>query len=157
MNDLPVSEVILDELSRVNRKMKALFDARVKESGLTFSRASALFVLSRNDTLNQRELAEELDIETPTLVRLLDGMEKQGFIERRPVDGDRRAKRIVMTEKGLEAASAVNRLAHDLRGDFLRGLDEAEMRRMLRALEIVGANISRSCKDWCGGSADRTA
>ena len=145
MNDLPVSEVILDELSRVNRKMKALFDARVKESGLTFSRASALFVLSRNDTLNQRELAEELDIETPTLVRLLDGMEKQGFIERRPVDGDRRAKRIVMTEKGLEAASAVNRLAHDLRGDFLRGLDEAEMRRMLRALEIVGANISRSC------------
>ena len=140
MNDLPVSEVILDELSRVNRKMKALFDARVKESGLTFSRASALFVLSRNDTLNQRELAE-----------------KQGFIERRPVDGDRRAKRIVMTEKGLEAASAVNRLAHDLRGDFLRGLDEAEMRRMLRALEIVGANISRSCKDWCGGSTDRTA
>ena len=157
MNDLPVSEVILDELSRVNRKMKALFDARVKESGLTFSRASALFVLSRNDTLNQRELAEELDIETPTLVRLLDGREKQGFIERRPVDGDRRAKRIVMTEKGLEAASAVNRLAHDLRGDFLRGLDEAEMRRMLRALEIVGANISRSCKDWCGGSTDRTA
>ena len=157
MNDLPVSEVILDELSRVNRKMKALFDARVKESGLTFSRASALFVLSRNDTLNQRELAEELDIETPTLVRLLDGMEKQGFIERRPVDGDRRAKRIVMTEKGLEAASAVNRLAHDLRGDFLRGLDEAEMRRMLRALEIVGAKISRSCKDWCGGSTDRTA
>ena len=157
MNDLPVSEVILDELSRVNRKMKALFDARVKESGLTFSRASALFVLSRNDTLNQRELAEELDIETPTLVRLLDGMEKQGFIERRPVDGDRRAKRIVMTEKGLEAASAVNRLAHDLRGDFLRGLDEAEMRRMLRALEIVGANISRICKDWCGGSTDRTA
>ena len=158
MTDIPASELILDELSRVNRKMRALFDARVKETGLTLSRARALFVLSRNDSLNQRELAEELDIETPTLVRLLDGMEKQGFIERRPVKGDRRAKRIVMTSKGLEAASVVNRLAYDLRDDFLHGLDEVEMRRMLQVLQIVTANVSRSCKAWCETAAvDRRA
>jgi MarR family transcriptional regulator for hemolysin len=104
MNTTDPRERLLDDLSRVQRKMRALFDARVKERGLTLPRARALLILGRGAELNQRELAEELDIETPTLVRLLDGMEKQGFIERRSVEGDRRAKQIAMTPRGAKVA-----------------------------------------------------
>ena len=46
-----------------------LFDARVHEQGLTLARARTLLAIAKGDTANQKELAEELEIETATLVR----------------------------------------------------------------------------------------
>ncbi|NVP54327.1 MarR family winged helix-turn-helix transcriptional regulator [Mycoplana rhizolycopersici] len=141
------NDVILEELSRAGRKMRALFDARVKERGLTLSRARTLLILSKRQGLTQRELAEELDIETPTLVRLLDGMEKQAFIERRNVDGDRRAKQIVMTAGGEIVALEIQELAHELRRDLLKGVSDEDMATTLRVLRNISACASTSCRE----------
>lgn len=140
-------ERLLDDLSRVQRKMRALFDARVKERGLTLPRARALMILGRGSQLNQRELADELDIETPTLVRLLDGMEKQGFIERQSVEGDRRAKQIVMTPHGARMAGEVLDLARSLRADVLADISIADMTATVKVFAAMSDNIARSCRD----------
>ncbi|UPA25486.1 MarR family winged helix-turn-helix transcriptional regulator [Shinella oryzae] len=140
-------ERLLDDLSRVQRKMRALFDARVKERGLTLPRARALMILGRGSQLNQRELADELDIETPTLVRLLDGMEKQGFIERQSVEGDRRAKQIVMTTHGARMAGEVLDLARSLRADVLADISTADMTATVKVFAAMSDNIARSCRD----------
>ena len=108
--------LFVDELSKVSRKLRTLFDARVKELGLTHARARTLMLLDRLEVLNQKELAEELDIETPTMVRLLDGLESQGFIERRAAAGDRRAKQIHITAIGGALAKKVNELAQKSAG-----------------------------------------
>jgi len=140
-------ERVLDDLSRVQRKMRALFDARVKERGLTLPRARALLILGRGVSLNQRELADELDIETPTLVRLLDGMEKQGFIERHSVEGDRRAKQIVMTAHGAAVAEEVLELARTLRADVLKSISAQEMSTTVKVLASMADNIAKSCRE----------
>ncbi len=140
-------ERLLDDLSRVQRKMRALFDARVKERGLTLPRARALMILGRGSQLNQRELADELDIETPTLVRLLDGMEKQGFIARQSVEGDRRAKQIVMTPHGARMAGEVLDLARSLRADVLADISTADMTATVRVFSTMSENIARSCRE----------
>lgn len=140
-------ERILDDLSRVQRKMRALFDARVKERGLTLPRARALLILGRGVSLNQRELADELDIETPTLVRLLDGMEKQGFIERQSVEGDRRAKQIAMTPRGAKVAEEVLDLARSLRADVMKGVSTGEMTTTVKVLAAMSENIAQSCRE----------
>ncbi len=140
-------ERILDDLSRVQRKMRALFDARVKERGLTLPRARALLILGRGAQLNQRELADELDIETPTLVRLLDGMEKQGFIERQAVEGDRRAKQIAMTAYGAKVAEGVLDLARSLRADVLKGVSAGDMATTVKVFSAMAENIAKSCRE----------
>ncbi|WP_411034972.1 MarR family winged helix-turn-helix transcriptional regulator [Shinella sp. BYT-45] len=140
-------ERILDDLSRVQRKMRALFDARVKERGLTLPRARALLILGRGAQLNQRELADELDIETPTLVRLLDGMEKQGFIERQSVEGDRRAKQIVMTPYGARVAEEVLDLAKSLRADVLKSISAGDMATTVKVFAAMSENIAKSCRE----------
>lgn len=140
-------ERLLDDLSRVQRKMRALFDARVKERGLTLPRARALLILGRGVNLNQRELADELDIETPTLVRLLDGMEKQGFIERQSVEGDRRAKQIVMTPRGAKVAGEVLDLARTLRADVLKSISANDMSTTVKVFATMSNNIAQSCRD----------
>lgn len=136
-----VNRELFDALSSVNRKLRALFDARVKEKGLTLSRARALFALSRRDGLNQRELAEELGIETPTIVRLLDGMEKQGFIERRVEATDRRAKQIHMTERGRGIADEIDKLACEIREQVLDGVDSKDKATALQVIGMMTGNI----------------
>lgn len=140
-------DTYIDELSKVSRKIRTLFDARVKQRGLTFARARTMMLLDRMEILSQKDLAEELEIETPTMVRLLDGLEKQGFIERRSVDGDRRAKQIVMTPLGAELASEVNQLAQELRAEFLKGVDETALIAGLEVMRAINRNIGGMDKD----------
>ena len=142
-----VNRELFDALSLVNRKLRAVFDARVKERGLTLSRARALFALTRKDGLNQRELADELDIETPTLVRLLDGMEKQGFIERRVEVSDRRAKQIHMTDDGRGVADEILRLADEVRAEVLEGIDAAELAVTQRVIRAIADNVQALARE----------
>ncbi|QRY69740.1 MarR family transcriptional regulator [Ensifer sp. PDNC004] len=142
-----VNRELFDALSLVNRKLRAVFDARVKERGLTLSRARALFALTKKDGLNQRELADELDIETPTLVRLLDGMEKQGFIERRVEVSDRRAKQIHMTELGRTVADEILRLADEIRAEVLQGIDAAELVVTKRVIRAIADNVQSLARE----------
>jgi len=136
-----VNRELFDALASVNRKLRALFDARVKERGLTLSRARALFALSKRDGLNQRELADELGIETPTIVRLLDGMEKQGFIERRVEATDRRAKQIHMTERGRDIAGEIDKLACEIREQVLGGVDNKDKAIALQVVSLMAGNL----------------
>lgn len=142
-----VNRELFDALSMVNRKLRAVFDARVKERGLTLARARALFALTKKDGLNQRELADELDIETPTIVRLLDGMEKQGFIERRVEVSDRRAKQIYMTELGRTIADEILKLADEIRAEVLQGVDADEVAAALKVIRTIADNVQSLAKE----------
>ncbi|NHT74973.1 MarR family transcriptional regulator for hemolysin [Rhizobium sp. PP-F2F-G38] len=140
MTDL-ANRALFDALQSVNRKLRAVFDAKVKERGLTLSRARALFALSRRDGLNQRELAEELAIETPTIVRLLDGMEAQGFIERRVEKSDRRAKQIHMTPMGRALAEEIEVIACGIRADLLSGVSLQDKETALAVMTAMADNM----------------
>ncbi|KQY19357.1 MULTISPECIES: MarR family winged helix-turn-helix transcriptional regulator [Rhizobium/Agrobacterium group] len=141
MPNSAVNRELFDALASVNRKLRALFDARVKARGLTLSRARALFALSKRDGLNQRELADELGIETPTIVRLLDGMEKQGFIERRVEASDRRAKQIHMTARGRNIAGEIDKLACEIREQVLGGVDNKDKAIALQVVSLMAGNL----------------
>ena len=68
---------VLDDMANVSRKIRTLFDARVREKGLTLARARTLLRVQRGEAANQKELAVELEIETATLVRLIDGLDRE--------------------------------------------------------------------------------
>ncbi|WP_019171083.1 MarR family winged helix-turn-helix transcriptional regulator [Pseudaminobacter salicylatoxidans] len=90
MNIIAMRAAFVDELSKASRKLRTLFDARVRTHGLTLSRARLLMHLVKADGATQAELADALEVEQPSLVGLVDALEKMGHIERRAIDGDRR-------------------------------------------------------------------
>ena len=137
----PAKAIFSEELWKVSRKMRTLFDARVRAKGLTLARARTLIFLSKKEGMTQTELAEMLEIEGPTLVPLLDSLEKQGLIERRPVDGDRRAKQIALTTAGQEQAAHVDRLVKEFRSDVLKDISEDDLKVAIRVCEAMGRNI----------------
>ncbi|MBN9046136.1 MAG: MarR family transcriptional regulator [Rhizobiales bacterium] len=135
---------MIDAMAKVNRRLRTVFDARVKEHGLTLARARTLLALNEQEGLYQKELAEALEIENATMVRLLDGLERQSFIERRTVQGDRRAKRVVMTEEGKELADEVEKLADHVREDLLDGVTDEELNVALSVLRKMADSMSRA-------------
>ncbi|WP_349957836.1 MarR family transcriptional regulator [Rhizobium sp. ZPR3] len=141
MPGAPSRQELFDDLSAFNRKLRAAFDALVREHGMTLSRARVFRKLSRRDGINQRELADELELETPTLVRILDAMEAQNFIERRAAISDRRAKQIFMTESGKVVAAEVEALATSVRADILEGISDEDVGMALKVIRAMTANL----------------
>jgi MarR family transcriptional regulator for hemolysin len=86
-------------LSDVSRLMRKYFEqrARARQLGLTKAQCSVLFHLSRREGINQAALAQILEVEPITLVRLLDRLEAAGLVERRRDKQDRRAWVLYLT------------------------------------------------------------
>src|SRR5690606_9590629 len=133
------------DLGRVSRRWRARLDERLKVTGLTQARWSTLLHLSRaGECLTQRELAARVGIEGPTLVRLLDALEAQGLIERLPVEGDRRANSIRLTEAAQPLLAQINRIAADLRREILAGVPVEDLETCQRVLRHIGDRLERS-------------
>jgi MarR family transcriptional regulator for hemolysin len=129
------------ELAAVNRKLRALVDERARGMGLTLSRARLLMELAREDGPIQSDLAGLLDIEQPTLVRLLDGLERNGMIERRAVAEDRRARRVFLTPTARAQAEDILNFLTGLRADILQGIAPRELEMALDVLRRTSRNI----------------
>src|ERR1700712_2115852 len=91
----------------INRTAKVLiqaFDQELrKEIGITFGQWKIIITLVNNDDdgLTQKEIADKLGLEGPTLIPIIDNLEKDGFITRMVDKNDRRNNRIFLTEKTI--------------------------------------------------------
>ncbi len=130
-------------LNDVARLLRTIFDRRVKSLGLTRSQWWVLHHVFRNDGATQSELAELLEVEKATLGRLLDRLSEKGWIRREAHAGDRRAKRIYLTEEVEPAMKAMRAAAADLRREAFSGLSAQEREQLVDCLLEVKENLTR--------------
>lgn len=134
-------------LSTAARKMRNLFDSRVRERGLTLARARVLLLLAEQRDWNQRELADALEIEHPSVVRLLDGLEKQQLIYRAAVESDRRAKRIEMTEEAQAQVKQLQEITQAIRAELLQKIDQKSLETALTVLQEISQTVEATLAD----------
>ena len=125
----------------VARLMRWQFDHRAQELGLTRSQWQVLAYLLREDGLQQKVLAEQMDITAITLTGLLDRLERDGWVERREDTEDRRAKRIFLTPKVAPVMANIRKLGKEVRQLALQGLDKDEEEQLLTLLLKVRSNM----------------
>lgn len=141
---MSIGETFASELGRVHRKWRARLDDCLKDTGLTQARWHALLTIWRQKTpLTQRELAQSLGIEGPTLVRILDALEKDGLIERCAAEGDRRAKYIKPTEAARPLMAKIERIAGDLRAELLKDIPAEHLAIATSVLQGIGDRLER--------------
>lgn len=127
----------------VARLMRTVYDRRTRALGLTRSQWWVLNHLYVNDGISQTGLADILDVEKPSLGRLLDRLEAADWIERRPDAGDRRVKRVHLTPRVAPLVRELRSIAGELRTEALEGLDPAERERLLGTLLLIKENLLR--------------
>jgi MarR family transcriptional regulator for hemolysin len=137
-------KTFLGRLSQASRAVRTQFDAELKQLDLTLARGRLMLHMIRAEhTVTQAELSEVLEVEHPTVVRLLDGLEQSNHVERQPLPGDRRAKAVVLTEEGRLIGERVLRLTDDVSDALLEGVDPTDLAITERVLEKLSDNLSR--------------
>lgn len=135
--DLTVGFLIHD----VSRMMRSWFDARAQHLGLTRAQWRVLIQLSAREGASQRELAEILEIDTVTLGRHIDRLERDAWLERRPDPNDRRVWRLHLTPAARPTMDEMEALAIELQEAILTGLSEDERAQLHAALTKIKANV----------------
>ena len=128
-------------LHDVSRLLRIEYNRRVRHLGLTRSQWRVIAHLSRNEGSTQTFLADILEIENATLARLLDRLEADGWIERRPSPTDRRAKHLYLTEKPAAIIDAMFRISSQLQRDTLNGMPNAEREHLIDSLLGIKRNL----------------
>jgi MarR family transcriptional regulator for hemolysin len=132
---------VLFELSDVARSMRTYIDQRAGEHGMTRAQWGALVRLERQEGMTQAELADGLEIQPITLVRLIDRLCQAGLVERRPHPRDRRANRLYLTGKGHATLTRLTPLGREISGDILATMRDADILDLLRKLLLIKRNI----------------
>ncbi len=131
-------------VARVTRRWRKLLDERLKDLGVTQARWTTMVYLQKGgEGLTQRELARLMAIENPTLVRLLDSLEQQGLIERRPCPNDRRARRLHLTPDGSEFMNVLTERAAKLREEMLEGISDEDIEGAVEVFHKIMENAER--------------
>jgi MarR family transcriptional regulator, transcriptional regulator for hemolysin len=116
-------------------------DEELAPHGVTFRQSQVLAWLALEGELSQVELAAKLMIEPPTLVKVLDRMERDEWITRTPCRVDRRRKIIRPNERAGEVWSKIAECALRVRRQASTGMTEEEIETLIGLLRRVLSNL----------------
>ena len=133
------------QLAQMSRGWRAELDRRLAGLGLSQARWLVLLHLARFDEApTQRELAQSVGVEGPTLARLLDSLEAQGLVQRHAVVEDRRAKKIILSETARPLIAQIEAIATSLRQELFVGITEEEPRICMRVHKRILDNLEKN-------------
>ena len=118
--------------------------AELAQSGVTIRQVQVLACLAlagEDAQMYQAELAQQMAIEASTLVRVLDRMERDGWIERHDSPVDRRKKLISTTEKVKPHWAAIVEKGDQMQKRATAGIGPAELKQLKATLEKIRVNL----------------
>jgi MarR family transcriptional regulator, transcriptional regulator for hemolysin len=130
---------LLKDLSRLYTQR---FEQRAGALGLTLPQCKALVHLAQHEGISQIQLADLTDIEPMTLVRILDRMESDGWLERRSDTTDRRARCLYLKSKGKPLVDDIWDLVDLTRREVFAGIPQKQTSLLIVLLEKVRDNFT---------------
>ena len=143
MNNAPTLGFLLHDVARLLRKR---FEQRAKIWDLTRSQWQTLAYLAKNEGIHQAGLAEILEIEPITLVRILDKLEERGLIERRTHPTDRRIWLLFSREETRPLLASIRVLARLTRAEALADVPAEDREHLIRTLTLMKTNLIDACQ-----------
>lgn len=129
-------------VARTARQWRRAVDRQLQPFGLTEATWLPLIYLARSPApTRQKDLAVALTLDGSSVVRLLDALQTAGLIERREEDGDRRAKVITLTGRGLAIIEQVEAASRRVRTAALAGVPDAALSEASAVLDLVCRNL----------------
>ena len=131
---LDLKRQLVAQLIETSRLLRNHIDQRAKERGTTRAQWIVLFRLRQQEGLTQVDLADVLELQPISLVRLLDRLVDHKLLERKPDPKDRRANRLFLTPKGRKLVDDLDSLRDAIAVDVLCDIPESTVESTLNAL-----------------------
>jgi len=127
------------------RAWRTKLDQRLRPLGLSQGKWRTLIHLSQGgNKLTQKEIAERMGIEGPTLAGLLDRLQEDGWVERRGSPDDRRCKIVHLQRRSKAVLEKIFNTAHELRHELIENVPQEDLQTCIRVLDEIRAKAEQS-------------
>ena len=134
----PVGYLIGD----VSRMIRTVYDRRVEPLGLTRAQWRVMTRLNRLENCTQTELATDLEIEKPTLGKLIERLEAKGWVERRPDAKDARSKIVCLTPVAQPVLQEMHSEAEQVVAGIFAGVSAEDAAHLYGMLDHIKGNLA---------------
>ena len=138
----------MDTAARVMGRLFALAprlvevqDLGAREYGMSYARGRVVAALTVSGPVLMRALSEAVGVTPRTITGLIDALEKDGWVERRPHPTDRRATIVALTPAAQIAFAKLNQNYGHLSRDLVSGIPDADLHAGLRVIEHISARL----------------
>ncbi|AIC16999.1 MarR family winged helix-turn-helix transcriptional regulator [Nitrososphaera viennensis] len=123
--------------------MQKAFDFDLQKSvGISWSQAKVIMTLAQKNGMAQKEIADGICIEAPTLVPIIDKMEREGLVERRQDEADRRNNRVYLTERSRSLQHAIDESIARVRKVAYKGIAKDDLDTTRHVLDMISKNVA---------------
>jgi DNA-binding MarR family transcriptional regulator len=129
------------QLVESSRLLRNYIDQRAKGRGTTRAQWIVLFRLREQEGLSQVDLAEVLELQPISLVRLLDRLVEHGLLERQHDPRDRRANRLFLTAAGRQLVDDLDSLRDSIAQTVLQDVSSEAIQTTLETLQAIKDRI----------------
>ncbi|BAP31407.1 MarR family transcriptional regulator [Chryseobacterium sp. StRB126] len=145
-NQNNISELALElgwAMTEMKSRLRQKIQARVNEydPDLSFELIEILGLLSRNDGINQQEIANKVSKDKSSITYLINVLVKRELVERIAYKNDRRNKQIFLTSKGRKLIEKVYPWALELYKKAAGDLHQDEISKALLLVKKMTANL----------------
>ncbi len=128
-------------LRDVTRLYVQRFEQHAAALGLTLAQCKALMRLADCEGVSQVRLAELTDVDPMTLVRILDRMEAEGWLERRKDPRDRRVRCLYLTSEAKPLLDDIKHLIDVTWEEAFAGIPKQKSEMVMELLDTVRGNF----------------
>jgi len=140
---LDLKRQLIAQLVESSRLLRNYIDHRAKARGTTRAQWIVLFRLRDQEGLSQVDLADVLELQPISLVRLLDRLVEHGLLERRHDPKDRRANRLFLTPRGRQLVDDLDSLRNAIATDVLQDVRADALQTSLGTLRDIKERIKK--------------
>ena len=141
-----LSKEIAVELNLTGCKLKQFLASKLKQLGvpLTPEQFMLIDLLWNHGEMSQQQLADMMHKDKNSVTKLVDAIERKGFVVRRQNKNDRRSNTLVLTEKANQLKPGAKQKGISILDQMLEAINENELRMFLETLRKLNVNMNVS-------------
>ena len=136
-------------VSKLVRVMQIFERDEIKPFGFTTSQCYVLLELKKINNLTMNELSEKMNLNTSTMTRIINNLVRDGFIQRLRDESDRRIVLVMLTDKGILAASKLELSIRDYYKKIVMNIPEGQIEEVLKAVSMLINAFDKANPNCC--------
>ena len=139
-----LSKEIAVELNLTGCRLKQFIASKLRQMDvpLTPEQFMLIDLLWNQGEMTQQQLADQMQKDKNSVTKLVDAIERKGFVVRQQNPHDRRANTLVLTEKANQLKPGAKQKGISILDEILDGISEHELRNFLATLNKLNRNMT---------------
>ena len=139
-----LSKEIAVEINLTGCRLKHFMAAMLKQNNVDLTPEQFLLIdlLWNNGPMSQQQLADQMQKDKNSVTKLVDAIERKGFVQRSQNPQDRRSNTIILTEKAQNLKFGAKEVGISSLNKMLEGIEEEELHNFLGTLRKLSQNMA---------------